>query len=307
MCFEILLEKKSASSIDCDYLAYIYSRQNDREKAITSWCKALEINKNDKIAKKSLEYVRVNAKEINFSEDDYFEKILPREPFLIPFDFIFKLFLILVVSLSLGAGVFFSYKKYFKPFFNKKVKIIDELNDIYLPDYNPNLLDKPKEEGKKYSFSEKEIKEKFEYAKKAILEGKSVDSQVTINQIKNSNASLQVKNKVSILETFIDEPDYGSFKNSVSFDDFIKDKDLYNNVYVFWDGRVTNKSLYKEKIAFDFIIGDETTGTIEAIIPTIFNKAIVVENKDQIRLFGKIKYENSKIFIEGKYLVKNKK
>ncbi|HPO50922.1 MAG TPA: hypothetical protein PLO89_11400, partial [Spirochaetota bacterium] len=208
---------------------------------------------------------------------------------------------------SLGSGAFFSYKKYFKLFFNKKVKIIDELNDIYLPDYNPNLLDKPKEDGKKYSFSEKEIKEKFEYAKKAILEGKSVDSQITINQIKTSNASLQVKNKVSILETFIDEPDYGSFKNSVSFDDFIKDKDLYNNVYVFWDGRVTNKSIYKEKIAFDFIIGDETTGTIEAIIPTVFNKAIVVENKDPIRLFGKIKYENSKIFIEGKYLVKNKK
>ena len=104
MCFEILLEKKSASSIDCDYLAYIYSRQNDREKAITSWCKALEINKNDKIAKKSLEYVRINAKEINFSEDDYFEKILPKEPFLIPFNFIFKLALVLLVSISLGSG-----------------------------------------------------------------------------------------------------------------------------------------------------------------------------------------------------------
>ena len=140
-----------------------------------------------------------------------------------------------------------------------------------------------------------------------ILDQKVVSAQININQMKLSNASPQVKGKVTILETFIDEPDYGSFKNEVTFNDFIKEKELYGNIYIFWDGRITNKSLYKDKIAFDFIIGNEATGTIDAIIPVVFSKAIVIENKEKIRLFGKIKFEESKIFIDGKYLVKDKK
>ncbi|HOV13668.1 MAG TPA: hypothetical protein PK771_05240 [Spirochaetota bacterium] len=307
MCFEILIEKKTATSLDCDYLAYIYSRQNDREKAIATWCKALEVNKNDTIAKKALEYIRINAKEINFSEDDFFEKLLPKEPFLIPFNFITKLLIVSVVVLTLGFSAFFAYKNYFYRFFKNDLKSITELNNIYLPDYNPNLLEKPKEDGLKYSYSEKEIKEKFEYIKKLILDQKAVQAQININQMRLSNASSPVKGKVTILESFIDEPDYGSFKNEVIFKDFIKEKEIYDNIYIFWNGRVTNKALYKEKITFDFIIGDETTGTIDAIIPVIFNKAIIIENKDKIKLFGKIKLEDKKVIIDGKYLVKENK
>lgn len=307
MCFEILLEKKSATSMDCNYLAYIYSRQNDRERAITTWCKALDINKKDKRAKKSLEYIRLNAKEINFSEDEYFEKVLPKAPFLIPFNLIFKSFIVILISLLLGLGGFFSYKYYFSRFFKKNLKSVTELNNIYLPDYNPILLEKPKEDGTKYSFTENEIKDKFEYIKKMILEGKAVAAQININQMKLSNASASVKGKVNILETFIDEPDYGSFKNEITFDNFIKEKELYDNAYVFWDGRITNKALYKEKITFDFIIGNESTGTIDAIIPVVFDKAVVVENKDRVKVFGRIKLEDNKIVLYGKFLVKDKK
>lgn len=307
MCFEILEEKGSARSLDCNYLAFIHSRQNDREKAITSWCKALEIDKNDKVAKKSLEYVRINGREINFAEEDYFEKLLPKEPFLIPFSFITKMLIfILILSLLLGSG-FFLYKNYFYKYFKTDLKVVNELNNIYLPNYNPNLLDSPKEDGNKYSFSEKEIKDKFEYIKKMILDKKPIQAQITINQIGLSNASTPVKGKVKILETFIDEPDYGSFKNEVTFQDFIKDKELYNNVYVFWDGRVTNKALYKDKITFDFIIGDEKSGTIDAIIPVVFEKATTVENRDLIKLFGRITFYDKKVVFDGKYLVKERR
>ena len=140
-----------------------------------------------------------------------------------------------------------------------------------------------------------------------ILDKKPIQAQITINQIGLSNASTPVKGKVKILETFIDEPDYGSFKNEVTFQDFIKDKELYNNVYVFWDGRVTNKALYKDKITFDFIIGDEKSGTIDAIIPVVFEKATTVENRDLIKLFGRITFYDKKVVFDGKYLVKERR
>jgi len=306
MCFEILLEKNEAIASDCNYLAYIYSRHNEREKAISTWCKALDINRNNKIAKTCLEYIRVNAKEINFSDDEFFEKNLPKPPFLIPLKFIFRFFIILTI---LSVAGIFSYKfvpQFIKENFGKNLKSRKELNKVFLPDYNPNLLEKPKEEGNKFSFSEKEIKEKFNLIKTYIFDEKAVEAQININQIKLSNASGIVKAKVDMLGSFINQPDYATFKNVVTFNDFIKDKKLYDKVYISWEGRVVNHSLYKDKIAFDFVIGNETKGTIDAIIPVVFNKAIIVDNNQKVKVFGQI-VTTDNIYIEGKFLIKEKK
>jgi len=39
----------------------------------------------------------------------------------------------------------------------------------------------------------------------------------------------------------------------------------------------------------------------------VFNKAIIVNNNDKIKVFGKIKVEKEKVFIDGKYIIKEKK
>ena len=94
VCFEILNEKGKSKAKDCNLLAYMYARHNEKENAITTWCMALEKSKDNKIAKKALEYIRKQGRIINLMEDDFFDSIFPKEPFLIPFKLFGKLILI---------------------------------------------------------------------------------------------------------------------------------------------------------------------------------------------------------------------
>lgn len=303
MCYELLDEKGSANYKDYNILAFLYSRHNDKEKVLLNLCKAIEKNKNNKLAKKTLDYIREKGREINIGEDPFFDRLLPKEPFLIPFGSIFRIFIIILIIISLlylsYKGVTYLISKY------SQIKHREDINKVYLPDYNPNLLEKPKEISQKYSYNEKEIKDKFEKIKSLILSNNVVDAQIHINEIKLSNASLSVKSKVEILEGFIIEPDYATFKNKIDFENFIKNKEIYNNIYLKWYGRIINKSIYKDKIAFDLVIGDEDKGIIEGIIPVIFNKAIIIENNDKGFVFGKIKIEDNKIYINGLYFIKD--
>ncbi|MBP7553804.1 MAG: hypothetical protein KA885_10295 [Spirochaetes bacterium] len=305
MCYEILQEKSCANDTDLNYLAYMYARHNEKEKALLAWCKVLEIDRNNKIAKKSLDYLKEKGREINLSEDEYFEKILPGQPFYIPVKkIIFVIILISVLALAGYLSVIAS-KYLYKIYKSRNIDKRTELEKIFLHDFNPQILESPKNELNKYSYTEKEIKDKFEKIKTKILENDAVSAQLNINQIKLSNASPSVKMKMDILQDFINEPDYALFKNVVAYKDFVKEPKLYENVYIVWAGRIINKSIYKNKITFDIVIGDETSGTIDAIIPAVFDKALIIENNENIQLFGKIKFEDKKTYIEGKYVIRN--
>lgn len=302
MCIELLEEKGEINSKDYEILAFLYARHNDKEKVLLSLCKALEKNKNNKNAKKVLDYIRDKGRELNIGEDPFFDRLMPKEPFFIPFNFSLRILIILIFISIASYFVYNGLKKIYSKY--SKLKTREEINKVYLPDYNPNLLEKPKDPTEKHSYSEKEIKEKFEKVKSLILSNNVVDAQININEIKLSNASFAVKLKVETLESFIEEPDYATFRNKIDFDTLIKRKEIYNKIYIKWKGRVINKSIYKDMIAFDLVIGDEDKGVINAIVPVIFAKAVIVENNDKIILFGRIKIEENKIYIEGKYLIK---
>lgn len=311
MCLELLKEKNQLNYFDNNLLAYIYARHNKIDKAITEWCSAQEKYKNDKISKKALDYLRKQDDTVNLRDDDFFDSLIPKEPFLIPFFGIFKVFILLILLFSLLFGVYYIIKNKKYLFNFKKIKIRNEINSIYLPDYNPNLLEKPKLENEKYSYNEKEIKNKFDRIKTLILKNNAIDAQIEINQVKMSNASTAVKLRVEMLENYIDEPDYALFENKINFSDLLSEKEadgsfsqLYQNVYITWYGRVVNLLISKDKITFDFIIGDEKKGIVEAVIPVIFKKAIIINNNDKIKVFGKIKIIKQGIYIEGKYIIK---
>ena len=110
MCLELLKEKGHLNSFDNNLLAYIYARHNKIDKAITEWCSAQEKNKNDKISKKSLEYLRNQGESINLRDDDFFDSVIPKEPFLIPIFSILKVIIILILSIILLISGYFLLK-----------------------------------------------------------------------------------------------------------------------------------------------------------------------------------------------------
>ncbi len=303
ICFELLKELNKLNKNDSNYMAYIYARHNEKDKAIASWCTALEKDRNNRIAKKALDYIRNKGRIINLIDDEYFDELVKKEPFIFPVKFLIISFIMLLVSIIIGFGVFISVIK-IKEYYRIHSST-NEIDKIFIPYFNTGIIEKPKDPKKKYSYNEKEIIAKFDKIKKDIINNKVVEAQIDINRIKISNASLDVKYKVEILESFIVQPDYGFFKNEISFIDFLKEKELYNNIFIIWEGRVVNLKITKTRISFNLIIGDEKNGIIDGIIPVIFEKDVLVNNNDRIKVFGKIFIDESNIYIKGLYRIKN--
>lgn len=305
-CFEALNEKGLLTSSECNYLAFMYARHNEKEKAISTWCLALEKNKNNKSAKIALDYLRNQGREANLVEDDFFETISPKEPFAIPYRSIIKSIIILIIALIVISGSYLGIiklKGYLK--YRRELESA-EINRIKLKDFNTNLLDKEKELKIKYSYNEREIKGKFENIKKNILKNKTVEAQIEINEILLSNASLNVKVKTDFLKSFILEPDYSAFKNLITFETFNGEKKLYKDIYILWNGIIKNQIIKKEIISFDLFIGDESKGLVTGIMPVVFKKAHLYKNNDNVYLFGKIIADNDNYYIDGKYIIDSK-
>lgn len=302
-CFDILKENNKLLSKDHNYIAFMHARHNEKDKAISEWCLALEKDNSNKNAKYALDYIRSKAKEINLMEDEYFDNVMPKEPSIMPIKTISIFILGSMLIVVLAFSTLFLVNK-IRDRISQKNSIRKELSQIYLPDYNPNLLNTPKENNIKYSYTEKDIKKKFENIKTLIMNDNVVQAQKQINEIRLSNASNAVKMKMDILETFIYEPDYAIFKNVIGYEEFLEKIDVYNNIYINWQGRVVNLEIEEDRIIFDLIIGNEEMGVIKGIIPVIFKKAVIINNNDILNIFGNIRIYEKEPYIEGKYIIK---
>lgn len=302
MCFEMLTESKGVHADDFLYLAFMQARQNEKEKAISSWCQCLEMNKHNKLAGIALNYIRSKGRDLNLAEDPFFDTTVPPPPMFIDYKHIIVFTIITLIFIALIPPTVMLTRSLSDKINSQKLISRTELDKVQLDDFNPNLISSAKDPEIRYSYNENEIKTKFNRAKQLIMDNKPVQAQIMINEVMLSNASPQTKMKFEILgETFITPPDYGTFKNEITFEEFVKDKPRYNDIYILWEGQVTNHSNYNGRIAFDLIIGDEESGTTDGIIPIIFRKAVLIDNKDKVIVFGKIAVndDEKKYYIDG--------
>lgn len=297
---EILEQKNEMGALESNMYAFICARRNEKEQAISNWCKALELKKNDKMARDALDYIKSRGREIDLAGDEYFDRVRPGPPFLIPYKPIISIVVVtILIFLAYFTAVFIldridKWSKSYSP----------ELAKVTLPDYNPNLLTSPKDSYDPFSYDEKEVKAIFEKCKKKIWENKYVEARVLINTLLLSNASEEVKHKVRVLETFLEEPDYAVFENKYTYSDVIENRLLYNNIYIKWKGRIVNHTIHKDKITFDFVIGNEDEGVVEAIIPVVFYKAVIVHNNETIFLVGFLNVIDGKILVDGQHVIR---
>ena len=92
-----------------------------------------------------------------------------------------------------GIGTYYAVKKVRNIIIQNKLNSRKEINKVFLPDYNPNLLEDEKDNSIKYSYNEKEIKRKFDTIKHNIINDKVVLAQTEINQIKMLFLLIQFK------------------------------------------------------------------------------------------------------------------
>lgn len=303
-CYELLVKNQKANADDYTKIAYIYARHNEKENAIISWCKALELNKGQKVAKMALDHIKKKGREVSLIEDKYFEDISIKEPLLIPFKLIFRCFLILVFLIFFSFFFVSKGPELYRKFKTRQYR--SDISKVLIDDYNPNVLNEYPEEGKEYSYTENEVRKNFELVKGKILAGDVNAAIVLINKLRLSNASLNVKAKLEILEGFMEEPDYYSFENTFSYLDIKEEPKIYDNVYVKWHGKIVNRVINKNKIAFNLLLGNEKEGYIEGVVPVVFQKAVIAENGTFALVFGRIRIkEENKLELEGLYLIRD--
>ena len=151
-----------------------------------------------------------------------------------------------------------------------------------------------------YIMSASQINESYEKAQNYFLSYRDNLSQVEINRILNSNASVYVKQKANILMGYLEEPGFDTLKDFPSYKNVQNEPVLYLDCWVVWSGRVSNvvqtETLYK----CDFLVGYDTMENVEGIVPLSFDVIPLIDNEKPVKVLAKIKSVDGRLALEGR-------
>jgi hypothetical protein len=114
-------------------------------------------------------------------------------------------------------------------------------------------------------------------------------AQREINRIQESNASEELKQKVSLLEKYIREPGFDTFTRNFSYREVKEKILLYEGCYVIWKGRLSNLAVGSDLIEFDLLVGYESGRVLEGIVPVEVDFAVQLDPELSVEVLGRVK------------------
>lgn len=275
-------------------LAATHLRRRENNDAILTYLKILEHDKNNHKARYGLNLIRTTPDPndlYDFIHSKRFTSLFPSTGFHFP-----GLVPIIIIAsvLFTGALIFTLFRDDFS--INVKPKQRVEIESVILSKDETLVTTSG---NFRYVLTEKEITKTFELIKKAFDDYDDNSAQVEINRILNSNASQNVKDKVTYIQGFLGEPDFTSFKTNFTFSEVSSDPALYENCYVLWRGKVSNLAISEDAIRFDLLVGYEKQKVLEGIVPVFLNFAENIDPDQPIEIIGKIVADNL-LELEGK-------
>ncbi len=271
-------------------LAIVYLKRGDVESALKVWLKILDRDPKNKRANAGINFVRgivAKNREFDFENSKVVKKLFPPVPvskkrIFIPLVAIVCIGLIFGgVSLVTNGVVNPNILSFLKSKKSERVGInaiqIDRSNNLTLlgKDYT-------------YRFTDREIKKIFERAKKFLLEYRDNLAIVEINKILLSNATANVKQKASLLKTFIITPDFTTIQDSFPYKTVVANPLLYNGCFVLWRGKIANLVTDEKSISFDLLVGYEKERELEGIVKVFLSFPVLLENGVPIEVLGKV-------------------
>ena len=152
----------------------------------------------------------------------------------------------------------------------------------------------------RHQYSESEIEQIFKRAKRHFADYRDNLSQVEINRLLVSNASLAVKEQARTIAHYIQEPDFTTIRDSFSYLEVVAELPLYSDCFVTWRGKVANIELGTENIIFDLLVGYEEGKIIIGVVSVSINFAALINQGDPVEVLGKIVIlDNLQPSIEG--------
>lgn len=298
-----ILERYPDDPETLNAMAYIYIIEKHLNEAVRCVLDALYFDKENEIYKKNLETLR------NTDDPDVLIPTISPKDFIyiklpdLPFYLIIKEKLLWFISSKFGksilisAGIiilsiiiYYSYPYYITWVENYRFKrSLGHGRTVHLEIKD---IEKLVAERSKYNLklSEEEIKKKFSMIKYYLEDKKVNKAIITINELLNSNASEQIKERVTIWEGFvykIEKPSQIDYVPPIQ--DVLRTPFLYKNVYINWGGTVVNlEHKGREETVFDLLINFIDEATVEGIAEVHLEGFVKVSNNDKVYVFGQI-------------------
>lgn len=275
------------------YLAAIQLKRKDQANAARLWLNILDIEPSNKYAQRGLNSLKkikdpsglehlINSKELN----KLVSPIKGIHPLVIKSGMVILLVSIVTISM------FFLYP-YIKPEKNSR----EDMANLSLDNYIGPFVEF--EGDFTYILNGEDIKTLFESAVEDFHNFDDNSLQMKINKLKLSNASGDIKGKISILENLIQKPSLLTLKTSFSYRDVKEEPLLYNNCFVLWRGKVTNVSIGASSITLDFLVGYENETVLEGIIFTEIPFEASINQSVPIEILGQIVNKNGKMILNA--------
>jgi len=269
------------------YLAAIQLKRKDQANAARLWLNILDIEPGNKFARKGLNRLKkiqdpseldafINSKEIN--------KLISPLKGIHPLAI--KSLSILLLLILLAAVFYFTF-----PFLLPEKNEREDITNLSLENYIGSYVEF---EGEfLYTLTGDEIKNLFESAVDDFHNFNDNNLQMKINKINLSNASNELKGKISILENLIQKPSFLTLSNNFTYGEIIREPLLYNNCFVLWRGKVTNVSIGTDKITLDFLVGYEDETVLEGFIFTEIPFEVSINEAIPVEILGQIINRNN--------------
>ncbi len=285
-------------------LAVVYLKRGDLENAIKIWLKILDRNPRSKKANAGISFVRriiANREEFDFESSRDVRKLYPPVPvgkkrFIIPLAFI------VVIALITTGYLMFKNQMIDLDSIVSILKIAKKpsrpgIEYVSIDNNNGSLTLFSK--GYTYRFTDREIKRIFDRAKKYLLKYRDNLAMIEINKILLSNATAYVKQKASLLKTFVRKPDFSTIRDSIPYRTVVKHPLLYNGCFVRWKGKVANLLITEKSIRFDLLVGYENERELQGIVRVYLDFPVLLENGIPIEVLGKVIADKQSIKLEG--------
>ncbi|MCL2704904.1 MAG: tetratricopeptide repeat protein [Spirochaetaceae bacterium] len=275
-------------------LAVIHLKHGNLSDAIKIWLDILDEDPENKYAKRSLDILNRSETVKKIPEDFLAKNLHKFLPHLQKAKFynIFRYASIIFITLTILTTLFLT-SKYVITNINNSKKLYPELT------ISRNLNDIVTTGDFKIELQAREIVALFESAKKYFIDKKDNEAMIAINKLLNSNASESVKEKARLLDTYLKEPDFRYFKNSITYKMASENPYLYNNCFVKWSGKIANIRIFEKSASFDFLIGYDSGRIVEGIISVTIDSPIVLNEEFSYDIIGQLKTEENNLTLKA--------
>ena len=273
--------------------AVLHMRRRETDRALDLYLETLDIDPNNKIAKKALKVIRKYAGTDDLSDwvdAGRYASLFPpppKAPFkpasLVPPAICLLVAGIVVYGALIGFNIVEApFKTPFQANTDRRGWLASSLDQAERRD--------PVTTGGVYRYilTRNQVLDMYEQARTLFTTYNDERAKVLLNRILESNAADAIKTKSSLLISYMDVPGFDTLKDRISYREVMEDPILYRGCYVIWSGMATNLAAEQNSTAFDFLVGYDTRTTLEGLVPALFNFSVAVNPEKPLEILGRI-------------------